>query len=69
MTTVLHIEGMSCGNCVRHATTALQSVAGVQTAEVDLDTETAVVEHDDELDVQTLLNAVNEEGYEASLPA
>lgn len=34
--TELIIEGMTCGNCARHATDALQSVEGVALAAVDL---------------------------------
>ena len=32
----LHIEGMSCGHCVKHATEALKAVKGVKSAEVSL---------------------------------
>jgi Cu+-exporting ATPase len=34
--TTLRIDGMTCGNCARHATEALQSVPGVQYANVTL---------------------------------
>lgn len=41
--THLRIDGMTCGNCARHASDALQSVPGVSHASVDLAAATAVV--------------------------
>ncbi|NDE52370.1 MAG: copper chaperone [Actinobacteria bacterium] len=35
-TTVLHIAGMSCQNCVKHVTEALRDVQGVDSVEVSL---------------------------------
>ena len=67
MITKLHIEGMSCGNCVRHATNALTDLTGVESAQVDLESKSATIEHSSDVSVQQLINAVNEEGYEASL--
>lgn len=42
--TRLLIEGMTCGNCVRHAAEALQSTPGVASATVDFNTGTASVD-------------------------
>jgi len=39
----LKITGMHCPNCLRSATQAMQSVAGVETVEVDLETGSACV--------------------------
>jgi Cu+-exporting ATPase len=39
----LAISGMTCANCARHATEAIQSVPGVQSATVNLDTQRALV--------------------------
>ena len=41
--TRLMIDGMTCGNCARHVTEALQSVAGVGSATVNLDAHQATV--------------------------
>jgi P-type Cu+ transporter len=41
----LTITGMTCANCVRHVERALASVPSVTKAEVNLATETAIVEH------------------------
>ncbi len=65
MSTELNISGMTCGHCVATVTKALKSVPGVQDAQVDLKTGQAKVEG--EVDVQTLLAAVTEEGYTAQV--
>ena len=59
----LKIQGMMCNNCVRHVTKALQGVAGVQTVEVNLEEGTARVTADETASVQTMQDAVTEEGY------
>ncbi|SDF05301.1 CopZ family metallochaperone [Sporomusa acidovorans] len=41
--TILKIEGMSCGHCKMSVEKALQAVAGVVSASVDLDKKQAVV--------------------------
>ena len=64
--TVLKIEGMTCGHCVKSVTDALQRVDGVSSAEVDLSAGRAVVEHDEErADSSVLVAAVADEGYTA----
>lgn len=65
MTTTLEIEGMSCAHCVRAVTGALEAVAGVEDARVDLDKGWAEVVHDPSTPVGELLAAVEEEGYSA----
>ena len=63
METVLKIEGMSCGHCVRAVTEALTSVAGVESANVDLKSGVAKVQHAPETKPSELAAAVVEEGY------
>jgi copper chaperone CopZ len=65
-TTTLNINGMSCENCVKFVTQALDSVAGVREAKVSLADKRAVVQHDG-ADVDEMIAAVEEEGYEAQL--
>ena len=64
MKTVLQVEGMSCAHCVQHVKKALESTAGVKSAEVSLKDKTAAVEHGDEVDLDVLKAAVEEAGYE-----
>jgi heavy metal translocating P-type ATPase len=66
--TVLEIRGMTCMNCVRHVTKALEGVSGVGTVEVDLDTGRATVRPagGTDLDPEALAGAVREAGYETA---
>lgn len=65
METNLKIQGMTCGNCVKHVTTALSVLDGVQRVEVDLQSGSARVEHDPaQAPLARLLSALEEEGYE-----
>ncbi len=63
----LTIGKMTCGNCVRHVTEALQGVSGVKRANVDLDGAAASVTMKPGTDHRTLIAAVEAAGYEASL--
>lgn len=44
MSKTLTVEGMHCPKCVAHVKKALEKLDGVESAEVDLDAKTAVVE-------------------------
>ena len=63
--TQLNVTGMTCGHCQSAVKSALESVEGVQRAEVDLDTGIARVEGN--ADTSKLVHAVEEEGYGASV--
>jgi copper chaperone len=67
MQTTLKVTGMNCGACVRHVTNALQGVIGVEQATVDLAAGRATVRHDESVTTDQLIEAVDEEGYEASV--
>ncbi len=65
---------MTCGNCARHVTEALQRLPGVQAVTVDLEAQRATVRWraEAEQSVDALIKAVEEEGYgakEAEAPA
>ena len=57
------IEGMSCGNCVRHVTDAISGVAGVKRVVVSLEQNMATIESDSPVDEVALRNAVEDAGY------
>ena len=60
----LPVEGMTCASCVFHVEGALNGVAGVSNATVNLATEKAVVEIDDtNIPVERLAEAVSQAGY------
>ncbi len=65
----LAIAGMSCNNCARHVAEAIQSVPGVKSALVSLDSHKAVVrwEADEVFDAQRVVKAVEQAGYGARL--
>ena len=63
MITVLEIDGMTCGHCVRAVKNALEAVPGVESADVVLTPGRATVMH--EGIPGALVAAVQDEGYEA----
>jgi len=65
----LSIGGMTCASCVGRVERALTRVPGVESAEVNLATETAQIRMLRGVDVAALTAAVAKAGYRASLPA
>ena len=70
-TTELSVGGMSCGNCVRHVTEAIQSVPGVGAAAVDLEHGSASVTWlpKAQPNIEALLQAIQRSGYHPALSA
>jgi copper chaperone CopZ len=63
----LKIGGMTCQGCVRSVEMKLSKVAGVDSANVNLGAGRATVEFDDsEADVDKLIAAVQQIGFEAA---
>ena len=62
-TTRIHVDGMTCQNCVRHVTEAIAGVSGVSSVSVDLDSATATVDADGNLDLAAVTAAVEDAGY------
>jgi len=61
----LQVQGMTCGACVRHVTQALNSIAGVDAIDVDL--QSGLVRVEGGADSTALLAALNDAGYPAQL--
>jgi copper chaperone len=62
----LKVMGMTCGHCVAAVTRALENVAGVSEAQVDLQAGRAVVDYDEgKTTTRQLVGAVMDEGYTA----
>ena len=61
------IEGMTCGNCVRHVTQAIQDLAKVRTVEVSLEAGRAQVQWADQPAPQAVVAAVQKAGFQARL--
>ncbi|WP_424019934.1 heavy-metal-associated domain-containing protein [Halorientalis pallida] len=64
MSQTITVEGMSCEHCERTVSEALEGVDGVTAVSVDRETATATVDGDAE--VESLVEAVEAAGYEAS---
>lgn len=65
-TTVLKVDGMTCGGCVRSVANVLKAVPGVTSAEVSLDRSEAKVTFDPAVANQAALRkAIEDAGYEA----
>jgi copper ion binding protein len=63
----LKVEGMTCSGCVRSVEKKLSTVAGVESARVDLGAGKATVEYDDSrAQVDQMIAAVEQIGYRAS---
>lgn len=61
----LLIDGMSCGHCVNHLTTALtEDIEGVEVIEVSLENKCAIVDINENVSESTLKEVIEEVGYE-----
>jgi Cu+-exporting ATPase len=67
--TELSVAGMTCGNCARHVTEAIQSVPGVHSATVNLDSHSASVRWaaNSSRDATAVVEAIEKEGYTAKV--
>lgn len=64
-TSVLEVDGMSCGSCVAHVNRALRDIAGVEHIDVRLREGSVVVKHEESADVAVLVEALREAGYDS----
>lgn len=64
MKKTLGIEGMTCGNCVRHVTRALEGLPGVSDVSVSLEDKSAQVTVPEDMTDDQITAAVADAGYE-----
>lgn len=64
MTKIITIEGMSCQNCVKHVTNALNDIKGVTNVKVNLENKQAFVDVTDEVTDDILIEAITDAGYD-----
>lgn len=65
-TTTFSVDGMTCGNCVKHVTEELTAIPGVTDVQVDLVTggsSPVTVTSDAPLTAEAIAAAVDEAGY------
>jgi copper chaperone len=65
-TTIVKVNGMKCGGCVKSVTNVLQELPGVARAEVSLERGEARIEYDPaKLGIDAVKLAINDAGFEA----
>lgn len=65
--TTFKVDGMKCKHCVMTVTEAVSELDGVQSCTVDLAAKTATVKYEDSVADSAIIDAINEEGFQASL--
>lgn len=66
MTKRILIEGMSCQHCVNHVREALEELDEIKSAKVSLESKSAEIELNSEVDDEKIKSAINEVGYEVT---
>ena len=64
MKKIIKIDGMGCQHCVNRITEALSAIDGVDVLEVSLEDKSATVDVENSITDETLMNAIDEEGFE-----
>lgn len=63
------IQGMTCGNCVKHVEQALKSLSGISQLEVNLEKHEALIEYDSALLTHAAMaTALKQAGYTMGEP-
>lgn len=60
---LVEIKGMKCEHCASHVKEALKELDGVKKVEVDLPTNTAAITSKNNLDLNTVKNAIEKLDY------
>lgn len=65
-TTIIKVEGMSCGGCVKSVTNVLTALPGVAKAEVSLDDKQARIEYEaGRVSIDDMKRVIVDAGFEA----
>lgn len=61
----LHVEGMSCGHCVKAVESSVGALQGVASVKVDLENKKVDVEFNEaEVTVETIKETIDDQGYD-----
>ena len=66
MKKLIHVEGMGCMNCVHHVKEALEGLDGVTSADVSLETNSAIITLTKDVADTAIISAIEEAGYDVS---
>ena len=62
------VQGMTCGNCVKHVEKSLQGIQGISYVEVDLGLHRATIEYDDQMVTpEAMADTLKDAGYTMEL--
>ena len=64
MKKIIKIDGMGCQHCVNRINEVLSAIDGVDVLEVSLEDKSATVDVENSITDETLMNAIDEEGFE-----
>ncbi|MEC0668379.1 copper chaperone CopZ [Priestia flexa] len=65
--TVLSVQGMSCGHCVKAVEGALSELSGVKSVKVNLESATVEVEYDEsKVSLETIKESIDDQGYDVA---
>ncbi len=67
-TTELTVTGMTCGHCEMRVKMALEKVPGVKEAKADNTKDVAIITFEGDVDMDAMVQAVKDAGYEAHPP-
>ena len=67
-TTELTVTGMTCGHCEMRVKMALEKVPGVKGAKADNTKDVAIITSEGDVDMDAMVQAVKDAGYEAHPP-
>ncbi|MDH2998850.1 hypothetical protein A1D22_03135 [Pasteurellaceae bacterium LFhippo2] len=64
-TTILQLDGLHCGHCVKSVENALKALPTVTDVQIDLSTQKAVIESEE--NQQTLIDTIFDIGFEVKI--
>ncbi|MBN8251826.1 copper chaperone CopZ [Priestia flexa] len=65
--TVLSVQGMSCGHCVKAVEGTVSELSGVKSVKVNLESATVEVEYDEsKVSLETIKESIDDQGYDVA---
>ena len=65
-TTTLNVPDISCGHCKMSIEGAVSELSGIERVEVSIDDKTVDVAYGDEVSLDTIIEAIEEQGYDVA---